>query len=150
MRRYTVRIDDIDHVLDVEDLTSDTFAVHLADGRVVEVALTDEQDLAQATATPEPTAEWGQTRAPAPSLVPPRPNASAGAGDALTAPMPGVILEVKVAVGTRVERGQTLLVLEAMKMQNDLNAQCDGRVTRILVKAGDAVRHGDVLVEFEG
>jgi len=135
MHRYTVRIDDIDHVLDVEDLTADTFAVHLDDGRVVEVALADDHDLAQ-------------TPAASPAL--PRPNASPGPGDSLTAPMPGVILEIKVAVGDHVERGQTLMVLEAMKMQNNLNAQQDGRISAILVKAGDAVKHGDVLLEFEG
>ena len=64
--------------------------------------------------------------------------------------MPGVVLSVEVAPGMAVSRGQTLLVLEAMKMKNDLMAETDGVVARVAVAAGDQVRHGDLLVEFEG
>ncbi len=53
MRRYTVRINDTDHVLDVEELARDTFTVHLDDGRLVDVLLTDHQDLAQAVIAPQ-------------------------------------------------------------------------------------------------
>jgi biotin carboxyl carrier protein len=63
--------------------------------------------------------------------------------------MPGVVLSVDVAVGDSVRRGQTLLVLEAMKMKNELKAERDGVVARIPANAGDQVKHGDVLLEFE-
>ena len=62
MRRYTVRINDTDHVLDVEELARDTFTVHLGDGRLVDVLLTDHQDLAQAVIAPQ--LEIGHVRHP--------------------------------------------------------------------------------------
>jgi len=71
--------------------------------------------------------------------------AAAGAG-ALDAPMPGKILEVRVAEGDAVEAGQPLVVLEAMKMENELRAAIDGVIERVSVKAGDAVEKGATLV----
>ncbi|MFZ0530668.1 MAG: biotin/lipoyl-containing protein, partial [Propionicimonas sp.] len=60
-----------------------------------------------------------------------------------------VILSIEVAAGASVQRGQTLMVLEAMKMKNDLRAERDGTVASVLVGAGAQVKHGDVLLEFE-
>ena len=159
MRRYTVRINDTEHVLDVEELAADTFTVHLEDGRLVDVILTDHQDLAQAVIAPQ--LEIGASRVAVPahhsqvqpveSAAPsrPLPARSAVAGNTVAAPMPGVILSVEVTPGAAVRRGQTVLVLEAMKMKNELKAQRDGTVARVAVAAGDQVKHGDVLVEFE-
>jgi biotin carboxyl carrier protein len=67
----------------------------------------------------------------------------------LRAAMPGVVVEVKVAAGTEVEEGQTLVVLEAMKMQNPLLADAPGRVTRVLCRKGEAVAGGALLMELE-
>lgn len=67
----------------------------------------------------------------------------------LRASMPGIVVEVRVAVGDTVEDGQTLVVLEAMKMQNPLAAEAPGKVTRLLVNAGDAVASGALLAEIE-
>ncbi|MFT4295703.1 MAG: acetyl-CoA carboxylase biotin carboxyl carrier protein subunit, partial [Micropruina sp.] len=78
-----------------------------------------------------------------------RPAPARGGDGVLTAPMPGVVVEIDVAVGDTVSEGQTLLVLEAMKMRNDLKAQQPGVVRRIEVQAGDQVRHGDLLLEIE-
>lgn len=162
MRRYTLRINDTEHVIDVEELAADAFTVHLEDGRLVDVVLTDHQDLAQAVIAPQ--LEIGHPR-PAPAVVPlERPNQGAaeaapdrrptlprgGAGKSVVAPMPGVVLAIEVAVGASVRRGQTLLVLEAMKMKNELKAQRDGTVASVRVGVGDQVKHGDVLLEFEG
>ena len=159
MRRYTVRINDTEHTLDVEELAADTFTVHLEDGRLVDVILTDHQDLAQAVIAPQ--LEIGAPRAAVPAhhsqSAPveraassrPRPTRSAGVGNTVAAPMPGVILSVEIVPGASVQRGQTLLVLEAMKMKNELKAQREGTVARVAVAAGDQVKHGDVLVEFE-
>ena len=72
------------------------------------------------------------TSAPAPAAAP------AGEGEKVTAPMPGTILEVKVNVGDSVKAGQVLMVLEAMKMENDIVADKDG-VVSFAVKAGDTV-----------
>ena len=67
----------------------------------------------------------------------------------MTAPMPGVVLELRVAPGASVTRGQTVLVLEAMKMKNDLKAPRDGVVAEVFVSAGQQVRYGEALLRFE-
>lgn len=67
----------------------------------------------------------------------------------IDAVMPGVVVDVKVVVGDIVEDGQTLVVLEAMKMQNPIPADGRARVSRVLVKARDVVAGGDLLIELD-
>lgn len=67
----------------------------------------------------------------------------------LRASMPGIVIDVKVAVGDQVEEGKTMVVLEAMKMQNPLGAEAAGKVTRIVCKKGEAVAAGALLLEME-
>ena len=85
--------------------------------------------------------------APAPvAAAAPAPAAPAAAGSIeVAAPMPGKILNVKAGVGTAVKKGDVILILEAMKMENDVVAPEDGTVASINVSAGDAVEAGDVL-----
>ena len=85
--------------------------------------------------------------APAPvAVAAPAPAASAAPGSIeVAAPMPGKILNVKAGVGTAVKKGDVILILEAMKMENDVVAPEDGTVASINVSAGDAVEAGDVL-----
>ena len=64
----------------------------------------------------------------------------------MKAPLPGTITEVKVQVGQQVNVGDTVLVLEAMKMQNNIEAETSGQVTSILVKQGETVMEGSVLL----
>ena len=66
-------------------------------------------------------------------------------GTKVTAPMPGTILDIKVAVGDTVKSGQAICVLEAMKMENDVNAPCDGKVLSVNTTKGSAVETGAVL-----
>jgi acetyl-CoA/propionyl-CoA carboxylase biotin carboxyl carrier protein len=73
----------------------------------------------------------------------------AGAGETLTAPMQGTIVKTLVSVGDAVESGQAVLVLEAMKMENHINAEQSGTVAEIRVAAGDQVGTGDVLIVIE-
>lgn len=68
---------------------------------------------------------------------------------AIRAPMPGLVVSVSVAVGELVTRGMTLVVLSAMKMQNELTAPADGTVTEVLVSAGQTVDQNQVLVRLE-
>jgi biotin carboxyl carrier protein len=68
---------------------------------------------------------------------------------ALKAPMPGLVVRVHVAAGQRVAAGTGMVVLEAMKMENELRAAVDGVVRSVRVGAGEAVEKGQVLVEFE-
>jgi pyruvate carboxylase subunit B len=64
------------------------------------------------------------------------------------APMPGMIVRVEVAVSERVQAGQGVVIMEAMKMENELRADTDGVVARILVRPGEPVDKGAVLIEF--
>ena len=67
----------------------------------------------------------------------------------LRAPMPGLVLRVDVEEGQEVAEGQGLLIVEAMKMENELRARASGRIRRLHVVAGASVKRGDVLIEFE-
>ena len=87
--------------------------------------------------------------APAPKAAPAAaPKAAAPAAGATTveAPMPGKILNIKVSAGQAVKFGETVIVMEAMKMETEIVAPADGTVAQILVKAGDAVDTGAALV----
>lgn len=70
-------------------------------------------------------------------------------GGTIKAPMPGMVKAVNVTVGDHVQRGASLVVLEAMKMENDLSAPAEGTVKEIRVAAGDKVNQGQVLVVLE-
>ena len=84
--------------------------------------------------------------AQAPSAAPAPAPAASGAGKAVTAPLPGVIIAVKVNVGDAVKAGQEVAVLEAMKMENSIEATHDGTVTAIHVAKGDSVLEGAPVV----
>ena len=71
------------------------------------------------------------------------------ASSEVCAPMPGLVLSVRVEPGSEVEPGDPLLVLEAMKMENELRAERTGRVKAVRVSPGDAVSKQQVLIEFE-
>jgi biotin carboxyl carrier protein len=85
--------------------------------------------------------------APAPAAQPAA--AAPVKGNAIKTPLPGVIIDVKVNVGDTVAKGQTVVVLEAMKMENNINADRDGKVVAIQVAKGDTVADGAVLVVLE-
>ena len=75
----------------------------------------------------------------------PRTGAAAG-GTKVTTPLPGTILDVFVNVGDQVKSGQTVVLLEAMKMENNIEADTEGTVTSINVRKGDSVLEGDTLI----
>ena len=85
--------------------------------------------------------------APAPAAQPAA--AAPVKGNAIKTPLPGVIIDVKVNIGDTVAKGQTVVVLEAMKMENNINADRDGKVVAIQVAKGDTVADGAVLVVLE-
>lgn len=117
-------------------------------GKAYDVAVEEITGAAPApvAAAPAPVAA-ASAPAPAPAAASaPAAAPVAGAGEKVQAPMPGTILDIKVAVGDTVSRGQTVVILEAMKMENDIVASCDGKITSILVSKGDTVNSDDVLV----
>ena len=76
------------------------------------------------------------------------PASSAVGGISVVAPMPGTILEMKVSLGQSVKKGETICVLEAMKMENDIPAPCDGVVVSVNVQKGGTVAANDVIVSL--
>ena len=86
--------------------------------------------------------------APAPSAAPApaaAPAAAPAGGEKITSPMPGTILSVNVSNGSAVKKGDVLMILEAMKMENEIMSPCDGTVASVNVTKGAAVETGDVL-----
>ncbi len=84
--------------------------------------------------------------AAAPAAAAPAAKSGPGAGTPVKAPLPGVVTKILVAEGQTVKKGETVLVLEAMKMENNITAEADGAVTGICVAAGDSVMEGTTLL----
>ena len=106
--------------------------------------LLDEYEVV-APAAPAPAAA-PVAAAAAPVAAPAPAAAPAGSGEAVAAPMPGTILKVNVTAGQAVKSGDTLCVLEAMKMENEIKAPKDGVVNTVAVTKGASVNTGDALV----
>jgi len=125
--KYKVTVDGTAYVVEVEDLGAGAAPVVRA-----------------------PVSAPALVAAPAPAPVAPAPAPAAApapsGGASVTAPMPGKILKVAVSAGQSVKNGDMLIILEAMKMENEIFATADGKVTDIRVKSGDTVNAGDVLV----
>ncbi|WP_302200214.1 biotin/lipoyl-containing protein [uncultured Gemmiger sp.] len=101
----------------------------------------------EGTGAPVAPAAPAAAPAPAPAAAPAAPAAPAGAAGSVVvnAPMPGNILDVKVKPGDSVKAGDTLLILEAMKMENEISAPQDGTIASIDVRKGDVVDSGALL-----
>lgn len=118
MKRYNITVNGKAYDVAVEEIGGDAASAPVA--------------AAPAAAAPAP--------APAPAAAAP-----VAEGTKVTAPMPGTILDIKVAVGDTVKAGQAVCVLEAMKMENDVNSPCDGKILSINTTKGSAVETGAVL-----
>ena len=129
---YSVTINSVEgNVADVTVVAS--YKVQLGGGQTISV-----QPSAAPAAAPAPQAAPAATAAPAP--------AASGAGKPVTSPLPGVIVEISVKVGDTVKAGQQVAVLEAMKMENAIEADHAGTVTAIHVNKGDSVLEGVPIV----
>ncbi|HPW54467.1 MAG: biotin/lipoyl-binding protein [Thermoanaerobaculaceae bacterium] len=148
MREHVLRIDGHEYRAEVKELTPER-AVVVVDGKEYGVDLVQigrrrvSGEVARVAPAPPPSAP--------PVVVVPsavaRPAAPAAGGGGITAPMPGLIVAVKAKEGETVQAGQTLLVMEAMKMENAITAAYAGIVARIYVREGDSVGEGDLLVD---
>ena len=88
--------------------------------------------------------------APAPAAAAPAAKpAAGGAKSGVKSPLPGVILDIKCNVGDEVKKGQTIIILEAMKMENSINADKDGKIAAINVSKGESVLEGTDLIIIE-
>lgn len=121
-------------------------------GKNYEVEVTEQEAVitnitagaAAPVAAPAPVATPAPVAAPA-AAVAPAAQAVSAEGTTIPSPMPGTILAVSVSVGQAVKAGDVLMVLEAMKMENDIVAPCDGTVKQVLVSKGATVNTDDVL-----
>ena len=166
MRRYTLNVSDREFVIDVQAIAADRFEV-LVGGESYAVTLSSDENLAEATITPGLASgadaaprstvassvariarEASATTPPTPT--PRKPTGGASGKASLSAPMPGVILEVSVKAGDKVERGQQVAILDAMKMHNVIGAPRAGTVGEVFVIAGQTVDHGDTIITFAG
>jgi biotin carboxyl carrier protein len=145
MNTHLLRIAGRDYKAEVRELTPER-AVVVVDGREYAVDLVR---IGRRKVTSEAvralTAGAGAAPAPAPAV--PRPAPSARGEGGVTAPMPGLVLAIKVKEGDAVQAGQALLIMEAMKMENAITASYNGTVGRIYVREGDSIGEGDLLVE---
>lgn len=114
-------------------------------GKVYEVTVEEMAGGAAPAAAPAPVSASAPAAAPAATPAPAAAPAANVAGTNVTSPMPGNILDVKVTMGQTVKKGDTVLVLEAMKMENDIPAPCDGKIVALPVQKGATVQAGDTL-----
>lgn len=147
MGKYNFRINGHDYQVDVNSVEGGIADVTV-NGTDYKVELADAVPApAQQAARPAPQATF--TAAPA---VTPQATQTAtasapqGKGEVVTAPLPGVILDIKVKVGDVVKAGQTVAVLEAMKMENEIEATASGTVTAVNAGKGDSVLEGAAII----
>ena len=158
MKEYKYKINGNEYSVAIIDLEGNTAAVEvngvsykvdiLTEGFTAAPARPAAKPAAPvAPAAPAPAAAKPAAPQPiAPAAAPAAEPAPAGKGTAVQSPLPGVILDIKVAVGDTVKAGQTVAILEAMKMENSINAECDGVITAIKVAKGDNILEGSDIV----
>ncbi|MBP3643698.1 MAG: biotin/lipoyl-binding protein [Alistipes sp.] len=151
MKKYSLKINGNQYEVKIDDINEASTLAHVTvNGTKYDVEI----EGGKATGTKKPAV------APAPqatglSVTPKTPIASkpvaapAATGAKVTCPLPGTVISINVKEGDTVAAGQTLLVLEAMKMENNIDAERGGVVKQILVAAGATVMEGDVLIVIE-
>jgi len=138
--KINVRIGATNYEVEIEDLNARPI-VAIVNGERFEVAPEDRVQ-------PTVEKEAGARAEPAPKRTGP-PSVAASNAKILPAPLPGVVSEIFVKVGDRVESGQVTFVIEAMKMKNSIRAPRAGTVAALLASAGQTVTHKQPLLEFE-
>ena len=138
LKKYRISVDGKSYEVEVEDVASGTSSAVRTAPSVSAPAVMQEA----------PAAAPAAAAAPQAPQVKPVSSPADAKGEILRAPMPGTILSVTAAVGQSVKRGEILLVLEAMKMENEIVAHIDGTISGIYVQKGSTVNAGDTLVSF--
>ena len=147
MNKYQYKVQGVDYEVEIEEVEGNIAKVNV-NGIPFEVELQKPINAAKHPTITRPKVEAPKPVAPTPppAAAPAQPAAPAGAGSPVKAPLPGTITELKVQVGQQVNVGDVVLVLEAMKMQNNIEADHDGKVTSVLVTRGDTVMEGATLI----
>ncbi len=148
MATFYITVGDKTYKVEIDDATSSPVTVHV-DGQAYEVQWKREAVAAapaKAEAVPVTSVPQAPAVAPKPAVVAPT-----GQGELaeVTAPMPGKVLQVNVQPGDKVELGQQVCTLEAMKMESAIQSTTDGVVISVNVSSGQTVQYGDVLVVLE-
>ena len=142
MKNYKLKINGNDYNVDINEVEGQDIKLEV--NGTSYVVTVDQEIKQQKKAVVRPVAATAQV-APAAAGPVQKSNAPA-AGAKVTTPLPGTILDVFVNVGDTVKSGQTVVLLEAMKMENNIEADTDGTVKEVKVRKGDSVLEGDVLV----
>ena len=146
MNKFDYKVQGVDYEVEIEEMEGNIAKVSV-NGIPFEVELKQPINPAKAITRPKVVAPAPAAAAPAaPVSRPAAPAAPAGAGSPVKAPLPGTISSINVKVGDKVNVGDTVVVLEAMKMQNNIEAENSGTVTSILVNQGDSVMEGATLI----
>lgn len=156
MKDYSLKINGHNYAVQIDDVNeSSTLAHVVVNGVEYEVEIEGAKGAkASKTTKPQvaPAPKSANSAMITPATAAPSPRLSASApstGYAVKSPLPGTVLAIKVKVGDRVTTGQTLLVLEAMKMENNIDADRGGVVKEISVQQGATVMEGDNLIVIE-
>lgn len=148
MAKYEYTVKGVDYAVEIEKVEGDVANVTV-NGIPFEVVIKQHTKLKKKVVLGTPAA----AAAPAPKPTAPAPEKKAAPaatnGKPVTAPLPGTINDIKVKVGDKVKAGDCVVVLEAMKMQNNIEAEADGTIASVNVTKGDAVLEGDTLVTIE-
>ena len=144
MKTYKFKIDGKDYCVTINGIEGKP-ADLTVNGGGYSVELENEVAAPAAPAAPAPVQAAPAQAAPAPAAP-----AKAPSGPAVTvhSPLPGVIISIDVKEGQAVKKGQKVAVLEAMKMENEIQAEADGTVTAILVQKGDSVLEGAEILKL--
>ena len=149
MRTYSYTINGARYDVTIESLRDQVAKLNV-NGVAFDVEILgaplSEGDLPEVAAAAAPAAPVAAAPKAESAPAAPAAKGAAGAGEPVNAPLPGVVTKVVVAAGQAVKKGDTVVVLEAMKMENNITAECDGTVTGIYVAAGDSVLEGTTLL----
>lgn len=146
MNKYQYKVQGVDYDVEIEEVEG-SFAKVLVNGIPFEVEL--KQPINPAHAITKTKVEAPKATAPvrpATATAAPQQPVEAGSGEPVKSPLPGTITSIAVKVGDIVKEGDTVVVLEAMKMQNNIEAECSGTITSVMVNQGDSVMEGAILV----
>lgn len=153
MKDYSLKINGHNYDVQIDDVNEASTLAHVVvNGVSYEVEIGGAQAAASKKPQVAPAAKGANSAMITPATAAPSPRLAAVApstGYAVKCPLPGTVLSVKVAVGDTVSRGQTLVVLEAMKMENNIDADRAGVVKQVLVQQGATVMEGDNLIVIE-